>query len=253
MGRISWRARRSLIATHRALGLTAAIFVVVLSLTGLLLNHPERFDFLASPLHSEAVLRWYGQTPEGELSSFLAGDNSASSLDRGIYVDDHYLTSSDTPLIGFVGLRDIFALATSETIWLVAGDPDGGRPRIVDRMDSASLPGRLLQIGSNSSGNLLAQTEEGIFRAAADFLSWEVSEASAVEWNERGDVSPEVRSAILRQFGGEGLLWSRLITDVHTGRIFGRFGAVLMDAAAVVLLVLVATGLTVARTGKNPS
>ena len=93
----------------------------------------------------------------------------------------------------------------------------------------------------------MVETEEGMFRAGDDFLNWSQASSTNVSWSEETVVSAELRLDILEQFRGDGLLWSRLITDLHTGRLFGRHGEWLMDGAAVVLLLLVVTGLTVAR------
>jgi hypothetical protein len=252
MGRSNWRARRSLIATHRALGLVASLFVIVLSLTGLLLNHPESFEFLDRPLQREALLRWYGLTPEGELTSYPADGHVGSSLDRGIYLDDRYVAASDTPLIGVARLDWGFALATPDVLWMVNLDETDGNAAVIDRMDSASLPGGLSKIGIDASGRLVVQTRERVFRGSEDLLSWHEADPESVAWSEPSEASEALRSAILRQFRGEGLLWSRLIADIHTGRFLGRYGVWLMDGASVVLLLLVATGLRVARTGRRP-
>lgn len=247
MGRISWRARRSLITTHRVLGLTASLFVVVLSLTGLLLNHPERFQFLEESLRSNAILRWYGLTPKGSLTSFAAADHVGSSLDRGIYFDAQYLAACDDSLIGFVRFDAGFALASPRTLWLIALPSPEGRAKVVDRMDSASLPGSLSRVGTDESGSLLIETEGRVYRAGPELLNWYEAAPEGAKWSGPSPASETLRTAILEQFRGEGLLWSRLIADLHTGRIFGRHGEWVMDGAAVVLLMLVATGLTVAR------
>jgi hypothetical protein len=60
-----------------------------------------------------------------------------------------------------------------------------------------------------------------------------------------------IDSAGLRQWYGmpsgdggmeEALTWDRVLLDLHTGRFFGGFGPYAMDAAAILLLLLVFSG-----------
>ena len=47
---------------------------------------------------------------------------------------------------------------------------------------------------------------------------------------------------MLRMYRGRGLSMEKLILDVHSGRILGRFGVILVDLAAVLFLLLSITG-----------
>ena len=51
---------RSLYLWHRYIGLAAALFVIVLTVTGLLLNHTEELGLDSSSVQSDTLLDWYG-------------------------------------------------------------------------------------------------------------------------------------------------------------------------------------------------
>ena len=44
-------------------------------------------------------------------------------------------------------------------------------------------------------------------------------------------------------YRGAGLPWSRLLLDIHTGRIFGSWEPYMIDGAAFSLLMLIGTGI----------
>ena len=44
-------------------------------------------------------------------------------------------------------------------------------------------------------------------------------------------------------YRGHSLSWERVLLDLHSGRLFGRYGTWVMDIAAGLLLVLVMTGI----------
>ena len=56
---------------------------------------------------------------------------------------------------------------------------------------------------------------------------------------------------ILGEYRGRGLPLIRVLSDLHSGRIFGRYGTWLMDASAVILLLLVATGILGSGLGRR--
>ena len=256
MSRLNPKFRRSLIATHRFFGQAAAFVVILLALTGLALNHEEDFEFLKGTVRLDAILNLYGLEPQGEWVHYQAGPHGCTSLERGIYLDGRYLTATETPLIGVVRFQHFLAFASPNRLLLVDSAPtlEGGRPQIVDQMDSASLPGELLRVGRDKRQQLIVETNDGSFRAGDDLLEWHLVdnvETAEVAWSEATEPTADQRAKVLREFRGEGLPRSRVIADLHSGRIFGRFGPAVMDASAVILLLLVITGIMGSGLGRR--
>lgn len=259
MPRLKPKRRRSLIAAHRFFGQAAAFVVILLALTGLALNHEEDFEFLKGTVRLDAILNLYGLEPQGEWVHYQAGPHGCTSLERGIYLDGRYLTATETPLIGVVRFQRFLAVASPNRLLLVDSAPTMGdeRPQIVDQMDSASLPGELIRLGRDKRQQLIVETNDGSFRAGDDLLEWHLVdnvdnvESSEVAWSEATEPTADQRAKVLREFRGEGLPRSRVMADLHSGRIFGRFGPAVMDASAVILLLLVITGIMGSGLGRR--
>jgi hypothetical protein len=254
--RLNPKFRRSLIAAHRFFGQAAAIVVILLALTGLALNHEEDFEFLKGTVRLDAILNLYGLEPQGEWVHYQAGPHGCTSLERGIYLDGRYLTATETPLIGVVRFQRFLAFASPNRLLLVDSAPtmEDERPQIVDQMDSASLPGELLRLGRDKRQQLIVETNDGSFRAGDDLLEWHLVdnvETAEVAWSEATEPTTDQRAKVLREFRGEGLPRSRVMADLHSGRIFGRFGPAVMDASAVILLLLVITGIIGSGLGRR--
>jgi hypothetical protein len=238
----SSRLRSRLDTSHRHLGLVTAVIVLFLAVTGLALNHADRLAFLQHTLRSEALLRWYGLSPAEAPLGFRMQERWAVDLDRRIYLDGQHLGSSDSVLLGAVELPDLFVLATREEILLATtGEP----PELVERLGRAALPGPIERVGKTPSGELRVSTPDGIYSADADLVTWRRIEVSPGKesWSASSPLPDELRTTVLREFRGEGLPLSRVLADLHSGRIFGRYGFVLMDAAAILLVLLTVTGI----------
>ena len=261
MPRLNPKLRRSLIGTHRFFGQAVAVVVVVLALTGLALNHDESFDFLKGSIHWEPLLDWYGIAPKGDLVHFPAGDHNGVSLERGLYLDGVYLTATESYLVGVVKLQDFLAVATPDRLFLVQpvggpsieppGSPSDAGARIIDQMDSASLPGPLTRVGHNLNRELWVEVRDEFFKADADLLNWEPSDPAGVIWSASSPLPEALEADILREYRGRGLPLIRVLSDLHSGRIFGRYGTWLMDTSAVILLLLVATGILGSGLGRR--
>lgn len=257
MPRLNPKLRSRLIATHRFFGQAAAVVVVLLALTGLALNHDEDFDFLKGSVHWEPLLSWYGLVPKGELVHFSAGDHNGASLEGGLYLDGRYLAPTESHLIGIVRYQHFLAMATRDRLLLVkpeASESVAGA-QIFDQMDSASLPGPLTRVGRSRNQELWVAVDDVSFKADADLLNWEASERSSVPtdvaWSTATPAPGPLRANILSEYRGHGLPLIRVLADLHSGRIFGRHGPWLMDASAVVLLLLVLTGIMGSGLGRR--
>ncbi len=114
---------RTLGAWHRRLGLGAAVFLIFLIASGLLLNHSHRLGLDRSYIQSSWLLDWYGiHAPEQPLGVALGG-HWLSGLDRRIYFDGQELSTMRGRLDGAVLLKDTVVAAVEGDLWLLA--PDG--------------------------------------------------------------------------------------------------------------------------------
>jgi hypothetical protein len=62
--------KRTLLAWHRWVGFASALFLVILSLTGLLLNHTEFFKLDAVQVRNDFILSRYGMEPATSVRAY---------------------------------------------------------------------------------------------------------------------------------------------------------------------------------------
>lgn len=232
--------------------MSAATFVVFLAVTGIAMNHEDGFGLTEVTVESRLLLAWYDVAPKSEPIAFRIGETGrwAVGLERGVYLGDTFFPIDDPPMMGATALGRMILLASKESLLLVTASD---KPALIERLDSASLPGTIRRLGlehghdDETADAIVVETDQGIFRADAELVVWQRITDPIVVWS-RAEVPPgAVLQQALESFRGRGLPLSRVIADVHSGRILGRFGPLLMDAAAVALLVLAGTGFYMVR------
>jgi hypothetical protein len=226
-----------MIRWHRRLGVAAAALVAVVAVTGVLLNHADRFGLDRRNVSAQWLMAWYGMEAPAAPTGYATEDGWVTQVGDAIHLDDLALAHGVDALKGAAAIAAGLVVATTDALMLFTADG-----RLVERLGEAALPGGIEAIGRAPDGLLALRTPRGAFVADRSLLTWYPATVP-VRWVLPARLPPEPRALLARAHHGAGLPWSRVLLDLHTGRIFGRWGPLAMDAAALGLLVIAATGL----------
>ncbi len=223
---------------HRRVGLLVAALVAVLAITGLLLNHSDRLGLDRTNIVTDWVVDWYGLTPVEDPVHFRAGEHWVSWIDGAAYANGKRVGEAGGTARGAVAFDSLVAMATSEAVIVFTSDGE-----LVERLGVAFLPGAIARVGTAASKDrIVIRTPAGQYASDSDLLAWSPF-GDEVVWSQAGTPTDVVLERQLAAYRGQGLPLSRVLLDLHSGRLFGSVGAAVMDAAAILLLVLVATGI----------
>mgnify|MGYP001550032937 CR=1 FL=1 len=232
------RLLRSLYMWHRWLGLAAAAFVIMLSLSGLLLNHTGELQLDSRHVHSRNLLDWYGISPPGNMRSFPVGRNIVTQVGDRIYWNTTQVPQLSARLIGAVDFTD-FAVIAIEGELLLFSDRGG----LIERLGGAAgVPAGMQAVGVTPHGTLAIHAAHGYYQTDDMFLEWTETDSLDAEWAQAVTPAAELRAALEQAWRGSGLSVERVLLDIHSGRILGSWGIYLVDAAAILFLVLAASG-----------
>ena len=224
---------------HRRLGMGAALFVLVLALSGLLLNHTETLALDQRQVNSPLLLNWYGIELPDQVRHFSSSNNHISQLGEQLYFNGQPLQESRQPLMGIHSNEQLTVIALSNTLLLLSNDG-----QLLERIDT--LPQGMSAIdavGSDAQGNIHIRQGEQIIGADNDLLSWQHSDPSHnINWSQPSPVAAAYITNITESYRQQTLDYERVLLDLHSGRLFGRWGPYVMDGAALAMLVLAVTG-----------
>ncbi len=229
---------RSLLSLHRYIGLSVAIIAIHLSITGILLNHTNDIGIDKNYINSSTVLGWYGISHPASLSGHKLNEHWISQWNDDIYFNKKIIGQSINPLRGATTTEHFFALATSETIWLITIDGD-----IIEKLNAPGEKlGDIIQLGHQNKF-IVIKTEQGLFKADADLVSWQPIEDTGIVWSDMDIVPAQLSDEIFTQ--GHSISWERVLLDVHSGRIATKAGTFLIDLAGIALIILAISGFTI--------
>lgn len=229
---------RQMRSLHRSLGATIAIFVLLLSITGILLNHSNDLKLDKHYLKWPWLLNHYGVSSVKADAVYLLDQSVISQFGDEVFVDVKPVTHIQRPLLGGISLDDVMILATDDALLLLTADGE-----FIERMGAESgVPPMIQNIGL-FHGDPVLQTREGMWRSDFMLEKWEAISLQGIGWSVPSPMPESLKNELITYFHGEGVSVEHVLLDVHNGRILGSIGVWLLDLVGILLIVLSLTGI----------
>lgn len=243
------RPQRSLARRqHRATGITVALFVLFIVLSGLALNHSHQLGLDDRHVRSAGLLDWYGVEGAAEVRDFRVGGRWLSAAGSHWYLDGLVVAEAKAP-VGAVAAAGGLLLAETNTVTLLTGDGD-----LVERLAwYVQQRGAIDAIGVAADGRAALRAGGRTWLADAQLLDWVAADVppGEIRWSEADSAPREVRQAVQRAHRGQALSYETVMLDLHSGRFFGPWGVLVYDLLALALASLAVSGLVLWWRGRR--
>lgn len=227
--------KRTLLKWHRWLGIISACFLLIVSFTGLALNHTERLGLDTIHVRNGFILNRYGMQSASDVDSYrIHQTDTLSHLQGTLYYNGTPLTDASKPLALVEG-NPITAIATENK--LITLTTDG------QLIESITIEG-LNALGKAPNGKTVLVTTKELLSTDDNWLDFAPYQgAYTVHALAPVELSQPETDQILNHFQGNGIPLYRVLLDLHSGRLFGWGGRTLMDLTALAVILLVSSGL----------
>ena len=233
---------------HRRIGLFALILVIILSITGIMLNHTEEFNLDGTFVDNSWLLNWYGIEPDDEPVSYQVKNqledqpisHIISSWQHQLFFDEIAITKLEQNIHGAIGAEQFIVVALDNEIILLSYEGE-----FIERVSTSISFSNIQRLGMKYKRPVIETSEPLYYMADEHILDWDVIINEDIEWTQPYTLNENEYQKLLIAYRGNGLKLERVILDLHSGRIFGQWGIYLMDAAAIALLWLSLSGLWV--------
>ena len=162
-------------------------------------------------------------------------------LETQLYLNVQRVEGEYQQLNGAVAVGDMIVVAVENRLLLLT---QRGEP-IESLTGVNGIPDGIGKIGTRSDGRLGAATDQGVYLADADILSWQAVDRGheAIAWSQPTRLNSELDARLSQAYRERILPVERVLLDLHSGRFFGSFGPWVVDAAAVLMLFLACSGI----------
>ncbi len=223
---------------HRRLGLTSALVLALLCITGFFLNHSVLFNLHKSAIHSKLLLALYGiEVPR--FSGIKIQNKWISAVGDQIYSNDRHLHECEGGLVGAITLPNTPTwVAACEKSFLIFTHEDV-LVEVIGKAHGMSLP---IQSLGHCEQHVCYTANQKLYRADFESLEWQAARNTPYTTTQLQNVPPALQNFYQRVFIGDDLTWERVIQDIHAARFLGDAGPWLLDIFAVFFLFLSGSG-----------
>ena len=240
-------ARRNFSATlrdwHKRAGLAAFIFMGWLGVSGVLLNESNGLGLDAARVHWSWLTSLYGLRPEPPQNGFAAGNHWLAVTADTTVLDGKALSAPIPAPLGFAAAggasQPMLFVATSDSLVLLT--PGGER---IDELRPPTLPVAAIRrfgtVGSATGGRIAVQDLDA-FQSADGGESWTPVAPAEVRWSQPAPLPEQERQKLI-PYARPSVIVEQVLIDAHSGRLFGRFGSLVIDAVGFAALLLATSG-----------
>jgi len=223
---------------HKKIGIYIAIFVIFLAISGIALNHSEKFKLNTTFIKMEWLLDLYQIGPASEPIGYLSSNNWVIQVGKRIYFNNKEIINDTNELVGMVRINNTYVIAYDGKLMLL-----NKKGEILELLTGAEgVPAGMTKIGYDEQYNIVIKSAHGYYRANLDILQWSEYDFINANWSSASKITEPLKANILEKYRGTGLTVERTLLDLHSGRIFGKWGVYFVDLIAVLFVFIALTG-----------
>jgi hypothetical protein len=229
---------------HRRIGIISVIFVILVALTGMLINHSHHLALDSMHVKQKWLLDHYSIKAPEQTSLFSLSPVLAST-DNLLWQADTQLLEAANTILSAVEYQGLIIAIDSNYLYLISQQGE-----LLEKQDrSTGLPSDLKALAVMVKGDdseLWLNSDNGIYLADSELIEWHTAKPnSQLQWQIpiKNRTNHSVIEKITQQARASHLTWERVLLDLHSGRIIGLSGPWLMDIVALSLILMAISGL----------
>jgi hypothetical protein len=241
--------KKGLARWHSRIGMLSCLFVVVLAISGLLINHAHDLKLDKRVVSHSLLLSLYGVQKPALYGVQLEG-RWLLWLGNELFYNNEQLVECSGAFVGAITLPNYWVAACENNLLVFSYEQE-----LVESVGSAvGVHFPLTQIGA-CQGLLCFQSRGDVFQMNIETLAltkFTEQEGHFLQWSAPVSPPADITSEFNKKLAGQitpvsDITWERVLLDIHAGRFFGPLGPWIMDGVALLFLALAVSGFLVWR------
>ncbi len=224
---------------HSYLGITASFFIIVLAVTGILLNHADDLALAKKSVDVRWVISIYGIRPPVDIQVFIVNDITLATADDQLYFSNQLLKKDSATLKGVISTPEGILAATSDEVLLLSTSGE-----LIDTIDEFNNQKIGIEALGQSGNKIVIKIHSGILQTDSSLTNWsKFTQDRAATWSKPVKPTVEFMQQISHLYQSHIISWERVIQDIHSGRMIAKTGKYLDDIVAILLILLALSGI----------
>lgn len=231
----------NIIKIHKVIGVSLALWLLVMVFTGILLNHSRDLNLDKTPIRSSFLLSIYGiKTPDSGQSFTINSDISLHLIEKNLFWNKQKIQNLfliEGSFLATANAREVLIYTPGKlALFTLKGE------LIELKKDSPII--NALKIGVDQENNFYLKTSTEVFKCNSDFeIQKTTSEPQNIKWASSQPTDSLILKELHKQNEYKEINYERLLIDIHNGNIFGNLNKFFIDFLSIFFLLLIFTGL----------
>lgn len=220
---------------HRRIGVVVAVLVILLAVTGVLINHSQQLGWNQTPVYSAWLAKLYGIPQTTVENGFAAGPHWLVQVDSQLMLGARAVAECRAELAGAAVYQNLIAALCGDTVLLL--DAEG------QLVESLTLPQPGTALAAQDE-TLWLRGSQGALRFDEESGGWRLdATVAALSWSESRPLPETLQVEVNADRPVPGLTREQVLLDLHSGRLFGNAGVWVVDIVGILICLLAFSGL----------
>ena len=226
---------------HKYLGFTFSIFILHLTVTGMLLTYPKTFNIEETYISNFFILKKYNMDTHKEVYGLINIEDEVIIIKNNIYLNSKFIDKFSDEIINVLYQKKekkIIILSKSIIGIYFFENIDGA----LEIKDIISLENtfKVNNLGQNLSGDIIFLKNDSEYYSLNDnyLLKLVNKKDKNIKWSNISTIDKGLAKYYLNIHQGKGVSLTRILTELHNGKFFGSIFILVLFFSSLSLIFL---------------
>ena len=227
---------------HKYIGFTFSLFILHLTITGILLTYPKTFKVEEAYIDNYFILKKYNMETHEEVYGVKNIKDEVITIKNNVYINSKFIDKFNEKILSLLYDKneDKIYILSKSLIGIYSFETFDNEMEIKDIITIQNIY-NLNSIGKNlSSKEILFKNDSQYYKIKENkLLEFLANNSKAnINWFNVSAVNKELAKYYLKIHQGEGVSVTRVLTELHNGKFFGSVFTLILFISSLSLLFL---------------
>ena len=227
---------------HKYIGFTFSLFILHLTITGILLTYPKTFQIEEAYINNYFILKKYNMETHEEVYGLKNIEDEVITIKNNVYINSKFIDKFNEKILSLLYDKneDKIYILSKSLIGIYSFETFDNEMEIKDIITIQNIY-NLNSIGKNlSSKEILFKNDSQYYKIKENkLLEFLANNSKAnINWFNVSAVNKELAKYYLKIHQGDGVSLTRVLTELHNGKFFGSIFTLILFISSLSLLFL---------------